>query len=391
MDRPLNIAHCVESYAPSIGGMAEVVKQLSERLVRMGHRVTVYTSHHPDRGPSEMNGVSIRSYRASGNAVQGLQGDVAGYKRALGEAKHDVITFFAAQQWATDAMLPELGTVVAKKVFVPTGFSALYDPAWAAYYRQMPAWLKAMDMNVFHSENYQDVQFAKAHDVPRRMLIPNGAGEEEFQGTPTDPRAKLGIEPTDKLIVHIGSYTGIKGHKEAIRMYLAARTKDTVLLLVGSGNKALERIFHHHWRYLLDRWKAKWRKKRILFVEMDRERTVSALRGADLFLFPSNLECSPIVLFESMAAGVPFLASTAGNAEEIAAWSGGGWTIPPKRTEPPMVFPNVRIGAERLEALLHDPSALQQAGADGHRAWKERFTWGHIARRYEALYHQLVQ
>lgn len=391
MDRPLNIAHCVESYAPSIGGMAEVVKQLSERMVRMGHRVTVYTSHHPDRMASEMNGVVVRAFRAGGNAVQGPQGDVAGYEQALMEAKHDVVTFFAAQQWATDAMLPKLSTIVAKKVFVPTGFSALHEPAWAEYYRQMPTWLEQMDMNVFHSENYQDVRFAKAHGVDKRMLIPNGASEEEFQAPTTDIRAKLGIARTDKLIVHIGSYTGIKGHKEAIRMYLTARTPDTVLLLVGNGNNALERIFYHHWRYLRDRWKAKRKNKRILFLELDREGTLSALRRADLFLFPSNLECSPIVLFESMAAGVPFLASTAGNAEEIAAWSGGGWTIPPCKTEPPFVYPDIASGAQRLERLLHDPTALKEAGAAGHRAWKERFTWGHIARQYEALYQQLVQ
>lgn len=391
MDRPLNIAHCVESYAPSIGGMAEVVKQLSERMARMGHRVTVYTSHHADRDRSEINGVTVRAFRAGGNAVKGLQGDVAGYKEALGEAQYDVVTFFAAQQWATDAVLPMLGNITAKKIFVPTGFSALHDPAWAAYYRQMPTWLKAMDMNVFHSENYQDVRFAATHGVEQRMLIPNGASEEEFLNPPTDIRRELGLATSERSIVHIGSYTGIKGHKEAIRMYLTARTPDTVLLLVGNGNNALERIFQHHWRYLLDRWKARRRNKRILFLELDRERTLSVLRRADLFLFPSNLECSPIVLFESMAAGVPFLASTAGNAQEIAAWSGGGWTIPPRRTEPPMVFPDIARGAQRLESLLQDPTALKEAGAAGHRAWKERFTWGHIARQYEALYQQLVR
>ena len=56
-----------------------------------------------------------------------------------------------------------------------------------------------------------------------------------------------------------------------------------------------------------------------------------------------------------------------------------------------MVFPDIARGAQRLESLLQDPTALKEAGAAGHRAWKERFTWGHIARQYEALYQQLVR
>jgi L-malate glycosyltransferase len=35
----MKILHCVESYYPSIGGMQAVVRQLSERLVKMGHEV----------------------------------------------------------------------------------------------------------------------------------------------------------------------------------------------------------------------------------------------------------------------------------------------------------------------------------------------------------------
>ncbi|MCA9038629.1 MAG: glycosyltransferase, partial [Planctomycetaceae bacterium] len=74
MDRPLNIAHCVEAYPPAPGGMAEVVRQLSERLVQMGHRVTVFTSSHLQRPPGPMNGVHVLGFPISGNAVDGIRG-----------------------------------------------------------------------------------------------------------------------------------------------------------------------------------------------------------------------------------------------------------------------------------------------------------------------------
>lgn len=49
----MKIFHCVESYYPAVGGMQEVVKQLSERLACLGHDVTVVTRFHPDRNFSE--------------------------------------------------------------------------------------------------------------------------------------------------------------------------------------------------------------------------------------------------------------------------------------------------------------------------------------------------
>jgi len=71
MERPLNIAHCVQAYAPAPGGMAEVVRQLSERLAREGHRVTVFSSAHPHRMDGELNGVMVRGFAIAGNAVDG--------------------------------------------------------------------------------------------------------------------------------------------------------------------------------------------------------------------------------------------------------------------------------------------------------------------------------
>src|SRR5262249_26720941 len=141
--------HCVESYAPAIGGMAEAVRQISERLVQMGHAVTVLTSNVSERVSSDLNGVQIRSFKLQGKAVNGISGDAAEYLRALRDGQFDVVVFFAAQQWATDAALPFLREFTFKKIFVPTGFSALFDGRYANYYKEMATWLGQMDMNVF--------------------------------------------------------------------------------------------------------------------------------------------------------------------------------------------------------------------------------------------------
>jgi L-malate glycosyltransferase len=391
MDRALNIAHCVESYAPALGGMPEVVKQLSERMVRMGHSVTVFTSTHPERGTGSINGVNVRAFAIKGNAVDGITGDAEAYVQAVQNGGFDVVTCFAAQQWATDALLPHLHTIRTKKVFVPTGFSALHDPRWADYYRKMPAWLAAMDLNIFLSHRYQDIALAKSNGLSNLMVIPNGAAAEEFDRPVShDFRVAHGITEEQQMVLHIGSYTGIKGHREAIRMFLRGSTGNAVLVLIGNGVKTLERYFHSHYSYWGSKLMARIRGKRILFIETDRSHTVDALRQSDLFLFPSNVECSPIVLFEAMAAGVPFLSSRAGNAEEIVEWSGGGWTIPSDPSTDRLEHPSVNAGAKLLGSLLEDTDKLKAAGKAGQEAWRERFTWQHIAEQYVAAYTQLA-
>lgn len=388
----MRIAHCVEWYAPSIGGMQEVVRQLSERMVNAGHEVTVYTSAHPDRTADTLNGVRIRSFAIHGNAVQGLQGDTGAYVKALLEDKHDVVTFFAAQQWTTDAMLPHLHESDAVKVFVPTGFSALHDPRYSSYYKRMPEVLRAMDLNIFLSEHYQDIDFAREHGVTSTVLIPNGASEEEFTAPmDIDIRGEFDVSKEAILIVHIGSFTGTKGQWEAIRIFLAAqRTPGATLLLIGNGNARLAREFAG-WRHLPKRMKALLSRRRIRIAELDRPRTVAALRQADLFLFPSAIECSPIVLFESMAAGVPFLASNAGNSAEIAQWSGAGRIMPGTRQAQGWEKIDVAASAIQLDALLADREGLSAMGKHGHDAWKERFTWQRIAEEYMLQYERLLK
>lgn len=392
MARALRIAHCVEQYAPAIGGMPEVVKQLSERMVRMGHEVTVLTSHHAERVTDTLNGVRIRSFPISGNAVAGIRGSTAPYLQALRDGGFDVVTFFAAQQWSLDTALEHLDTIPAKKVFVPTGFSALNRPDWRSYYAAMPGYLAKMDMNVFLSDRYQDIAFARAHHTPALTVIPNGASEIEFgQRSSLDIIGELGLPKDTRIILHIGSYTGAKGHREAIAMFVKAAPKNSALVLIGKGNGVLERAFERHYSYIPLRLLSLLKGTRILFRELDRAHTVAALQHAQLFLFPSNIECSPIVLFEAMAAGLPFLSSRAGNAEEIVEWTAGGWTIPGTRDAHGLERPDIAAGAALLRSLMMDTPRMLAAGEAGHRAWRARFTWQHIAEQYMATYRSLLE
>ncbi len=58
--------------------------------------------------------------------------------------------------------------------------------------------------------------------------------------------------------------------------------------------------------------------KTVLQTELPRSEVVELFFAADLFIFASKVEYSPLVLFEACAAGLPFVSVPVGNAAEIA-------------------------------------------------------------------------
>ena len=389
----MKILHTVEFYHPSVGGMQEVVKQLSERLVRLGHEVTVATTRLAGRSDTVANGVRIEEFAVSGKLATGMTGEVERYRRFVRDSGFDVVTNFAAQQWATDAVITMLDEIEAKKVFVPTGFSELYHPRFREYFASMRQWLTRYDMNVFLSDDYRDINFARDCGVKKITVIPNGASEDEFlPEAEVDIRTMLGIPRDHFLVVHVGSHTGLKGHAEAIRIFGRAPIRNATLLVAANDVRGGCASACTIKRVLFNAWPGRLADgKRLLVTSLLRQETVAAYKSADLFLFPSTIECSPLVLFECMASRTPFLTTDVGNAKEIIHWSGGGMLLPTRKDAKGYSRADVRGSAAHLGEACGDPAGRERMANQGFAAWRERFTWGKIAGAYEELYSRLVE
>jgi glycosyltransferase involved in cell wall biosynthesis len=391
----MRILHCVESYYPSVGGMQEVVKQLSERLAAKGHEVTVATRFQEERKFDTLNGVKVVGFKVSGNAVSGIKGEKEKYIEFLLNGNYDVVTFFAAQQWATDLALPILDQIKGKKVSVPTGYSGYYWETYQGYFNDMKKYIHGYDMNVYLSYDYRDINFAKENKVDEKKitLIPNGAGADEFlKKYDIDIRSKLNIPNDDLIILSIGSYTGWKGHNEMVEMFLRSNIKNATLLMIGNHYQYFKKQYYRKpflgMLYLLN--KLFW-KKRIIFDFFPRDFTVACYLQSDIFLFPSNIECSPIVLFECAAAKLPFLASDAGNSGEIAKWTGGGLILPTEKNKEGFSKVNIKGSIKMLEDLVADKNKRQQMGETAFENWKKKYSWEVITDSYENLYKPLIQ
>lgn len=373
-DSPLSILATVEFYAPRTGGAETVVQQISERLARRGHRVTVATSAVPERAFTELNGVEIRGFDVTGKLATGIGGtDAAAYQSFLRAHRPDVLFNYAAQQWATDLTFNTIRGCPPEQVNVlaPCGFSALRDsqtlrwPQFHDYFQRiLPAVLPAYDGLVFHSSRYQDFEYAARLGLANGFVIPNGTDENEFSTAPAvDFRRKHDIQ-TQFMGLCVANFYPDKGHTELIESVRAMNRPNFTLVLIGrdGDDDLLARLGRQ----------AEGLPVRLL-KNLPREDTLAAFHAADLFLFASRIEASPLVILEAKASRTPFISTNCGNVHE---WSGG------VICEPDAI-------AATANRLLDSPAERRALAEAGHREWHERFTWDSIVDQYEDLFLRL--
>ncbi|HTI80191.1 MAG TPA: glycosyltransferase family 4 protein [Acetobacteraceae bacterium] len=491
----MRLLFCCEYYHPSRGGVQEVMRQIAERMAAAGHDVTVATTRLKERSFTTLNGVRIEEFDIAGNRASGMRGELEKYREFLRSFDGDAVLIKAAQQWTFDAAWDVLDAMRPRKVFIPCGFSCLYEPDYAAYYEQMPAILAKFDRLIFYAEDYRDVAFARQHGLTHLSFLPNGASDVEFaERPPPGIRARLGIPEDALVIMTIGTPINAKGHTELAQAFcqLDSQNRKLALILNGRwptpappppppvpeepvseeeeeesppppeieieiepkrnvadiGQRALSTLMQDGFVTFLGRtalwlrYRSQWLLgsilspfiragawtiygvrlalyrakgepedipepeppppapktiddwiaeaeaqpgKQVLRLNLPRRELVETMFAADLFVFASNVEYSPLVLFEACAAGLPFLTVPVGNSEEIVRWTGGGVVCPAPKDERGYTRVDPAVLAPHIERLLADVAMRRALGGAGRAAWQKTYSWSRIAPRYEAI------
>ena len=448
---------CCESFPPHRGGVQEVMRQIAERMAARGHDVTVATSWHPQRKSNTVNGVKIREFKAGGKVVYRLNGQIEEYRKFVRTFEADAILIMAAQQWSFDALWPVLDHIKARKVFIPCGFSGLYEPDFAQYFKELPEILRKFDHLVFNAEKYRDIDFVRNIGLANFTVLPNGISEADFdQEVDARWRQKLSIPEDAFLFLTVGNPVEAKGHRQVVEAFsrLDIGGQPAVLLSIadwhGSGSpERLPRLMEiarlEGWQGLAQVvrrklvnsriWAASRRlwyiirnegwvgvkqlarrkvarltqcnliaaappiesiesiaakasaqpSKRVILTDLGRQDLVQAYFAADLFVFASRVEYSPLVLFEAAAAGTPFLTVPVGNAEEIVRWTGGGILCEADKDERGYTRVDPATLAVAMARCVMDREGLRRLGATARQRWHDCFTWKVVAGYYEDI------
>ncbi len=366
----MRILHTFTFYPPAVGGSEEVVRQISERLARRGHEVTVATSYHPDRRQEVMSGVHVRQFRVRGNLVQGISGEWERYRRFVRDYDPDVLMMYGSHVWPTDLLLDDLPGIRGLKLLAPVGFSKLEDPRYAAYYKHLPSALRNCDRLIFHGERYQDRRFAEEHGLGEKgVVIANGAAMEEFSSAPLGFRARYGIA-TRRMFLSVSNHYFAKGHSAVFRAFHDAEDADATFVLIG------ERPHDHGWYSCAPLCAARsYGNRRIRVLSgIPRPWVVSAFQEADLFLFASRVECAPLVTYECFASRTPMITTPAGN-------------LPDHSGDVALVESPAEMSSA-IQRYREDPQPFRAMADRAYQRYCDRHTWEKITDRYEALYRE---
>lgn len=105
-----------------------------------------------------------------------------------------------------------------------------------------------------------------------------------------------------------------------------------------------------------------------------------AFAAAELFILPSYSEGSPMVILDSLAAGVPVITTKASTWSDLTKYNCGWWT-------------DISIDAVTvalLEAVNMSAKDLKQMGDNGKELITSKYTWPQLAQKTLLLYNWLL-
>ena len=120
-------------------------------------------------------------------------------------------------------------------------------------------------------------------------------------------------------------------------------------------------------------------KIKILGPLFDQDKA-DAFAAVELFILPSYSEGSPLVVFESLAAGVPVITTKASTWSNLTVYNCGWWVD---------INTQAIIVALR-EAVSMSNEGLQQMGMRGKHLIASRYTWPQLAQKTIRLYDWLL-
>jgi len=210
-------------------------------------------------------------------------------------------------------------------------------------------------------------------DVSKLVLIYNGVDTGPFEAALShreEVRRDQGIKGDTKVMIVIANLIPYKGHSDLIQ---AAKEvinwfPDAIFLLVGEDRGIQKELEQRVANFGIGQ------SVRFLGRQDDVPKLLAA---SDISILPSHEEGFSNVILESMAAGLPVVATDVGGNREAILDGITGWLIPPK---------DPRTLAAKVIDLLSDPAKAKEWGRGGRERVNRMFTVKKMVAAHMELY-----
>jgi glycogen(starch) synthase len=379
--KPMNVAIFASAFYPHVGGVEELVRQLSHTYQARGVSPVIITNRWPRSLPSFEEYEGIPTYRLALRTPEASLKSKVSYtlthnavKRSVADIlrDHDIDVMhvqcvscngYYALLAKRQTGLPLVVTAQGERTMDATGLyqrSKFMNDVLRALLEEADRITGCSRATLLDLEQY----FGKPFGDRARVVL-NGISLDDFDGV--DP-----YQHPRPYVLGIGRMVRQKGFDVLLRAFADAGLAGHDLLLAGDGAERAE----------LEQLSASLGlAERVQFLgRADRRLAVRLFKGCAWFVLPSRHEPLGIVNLEAMAAGKAVVASDTGGVPEVVADGETGILVAPE---------DVAALSQAMSELAADPKRLKRLGAAGAARVRE-FTWAAIADQYLDLYSQAV-
>lgn len=183
-------------------------------------------------------------------------------------------------------------------------------------------------------------------------------------------RGEMGLTGSDKVIIVVANLIPYKGHFDFLKAarLVSDRIPTALFWLVGD-DRNIQNDLEHVASILGIHERVRFMGQR---CDID-----NLLAVSNLAVLPSHEEGFSNVILESMAAGLPVVATSVGGNPEAVVDGVTGWLVPPR---------NPVLMAEKIVDLLGNPQRAMSWGESGRRRVKALFSLEKMVQAYVKLY-----
>jgi len=350
---------CSNFTYPSTGGSEVVCSAVAEAMAsKYGFEVTVLGFNVDD--DVVHNGVTYRKCLKGGNFISQL-------------AQNDHILIYSDSFWEFDTLLHNIDKIDCRVYLALVG--AYHMQAHPETYILLKKHIDKFTL-ISHSKLNTDYKWCRNNNLPVKV-IPNGVFLSVFSENTINFREKYKIKEK-YIILSVSNYFFGKGQEILPQICRKlSRTLDDFVIVQCSNT-----VKYPYDKMFLDRTKGKSQGLNIRFMrDLPREDIVSAFLGSDVFLFPSKKEIFPLVILESRAAKLPYVALKVGNImEQVGGVSVGFDAVDPKGYA--LADNNVISHLSSAVGSLLEGESLRRSVANEGQKDIDSIDWGEIVPMY---------
>ena len=378
-------------YPPRIvGGIAKVVYDLSKRLIKDGHEVTVVT-YKEGEAPYYENDKGVEVYRVDNYMINpnnfidwimqlnfNLIAKASEIMNKNGKFDvihaHDWPVANAAKTLKTSYNIPIVATIHATE----SGRNGGIRDEQQRYINDTEWMLTYEASEVIVNSNYMKNEVQRLFGLPFEKInvIPNGINQNIYNGIERNYefRRKYARD-NEKIIMCAGRLVYEKGFQYLIDAApkILYRYHDAKFIIAGKGGMLNELKAKANYLGISDK---------VYFTgQLSPKELYTMYRCADIAVFPSTYEPFGLVAIEGMFAGTPIVVSDIGGLNEIVEHGVTGMKS---------YAGNPNSIADSILALLFDYQLAYNIAKNGKAKVKETYNWTKIAQDTHFIYQKSI-